>query len=89
MDRDYVTMADELARGLEALFERCPALCGFTIQDFEPMLIVDDLSIFPPVGAEQRETIGNEIAQTLIALVTDRPAAQDVLRGRTIARALH
>lgn len=90
-------MEDDLAVRLEGLFARCPALHGFTVQDCaieapddeEGVVVVANLSLFPAVGAEQRETICDDIAQTLIDFLAEQPAAQDLLRGRTIVRTLH
>ena len=81
---------EDLAVRMEALFERCPALHGFTVQDCSapPELVVTDLGIFPLCGAAQREEICNEIADALLDFLAEQPAAKDVLRGRTIVRVL-
>lgn len=89
MDSDNLTIEEDMVLGFEALFERCPELCGFTVQEFSPNLVVNDLSIYPDIDAEHRETIAKAIAETLFELASFQPAVKDLLRGRTIARALH
>jgi len=94
-------MTDELAHRIEALFERCPALCGFSVRDPADLpdscarsdsggdLFVTDIGISPRLGAEQYGEIFNEIFSTLSELLAEEPEAGDRLRGRTFARVLH
>ena len=94
-------LEDDLAARLDVIFERCPQLHGFTVQDssalpeelrslaLEKELVVTDIGVYPSVGAEQREHIYNEIAVALLDFMFARPAAKDVLRGRTFVRTLH
>jgi hypothetical protein len=97
MSHDLLPIEDDLAVRLETLFERHPALYGFTIQDCageadcadQGLLSVEDVSLFPAPGKRQRETICSEIAQTLIDFLSERPAGHELLRGRTVARVLH
>jgi hypothetical protein len=91
-------VADVHAR-IEALFARCPALCGFCVQDRSTLpeqitenqipdadLYVTEIGIYPKIGTEQYADIFDEITITLSSLVTEQPNAYDVLRGRTFAR---
>src|ERR1700752_3433866 len=94
-------MSDELSTKIEALFERCPALCGFSVRDPPGTpdscarsdaggdLFVTDIGISPRLGAEQYGEIFNEIFSTLSEGLAEEPEAGDRLRGRTFARTLH
>lgn len=86
---------------IQALFERCPALCGFSVRDPSDLpdsctrsgtgsdLFVTDIGISPRLGAEQYGEIFNEIFSTLSELIAEEPEAGERLRGRTFARTLH
>jgi hypothetical protein len=98
---------DEVGGGMkariEALFERCPELCGFSVRDPSDVpdscsrsdaanssdLFVTDIGISPRLGAEQYGEIFNEIFSTLSELLAEEPEAGERLRGRTFARVLH
>jgi hypothetical protein len=94
-------MSDDLATKIEALFERCPALCGFSVRDPADIpdscarsdaggdLFVTDIGISPRLGAEQYGEIFDEIFSTLSEVLAEEPEAGDRLRGRTFARTLH
>jgi hypothetical protein len=94
-------MSDDLATKIEALFERCPALCGFSVRDPADIpdscarsdaggdLFVTDIGISPRLGAEQYGEIFDEIFSTLSEVLAEEPKAGDRLRGRTFARTLH
>jgi hypothetical protein len=85
---------------IDALFDRCPALCGFSVRDPADIpdsctrsdaggdLFVTDIGISPRLGADQYGEIFNEIFSTLSELLADEPEAGDQLRGRTFARTL-
>jgi len=88
----------DLAMQMEALFARCPELCGFSVQvkvcaegnpQGEEELFVTAISISPRLGKEQYGDIFEQIADTLTALISERPEAHSLLRGRTFARAVH
>jgi hypothetical protein len=93
--------SDDLSTRIEALFERCPALCGFSVRDPADIpdsctrsetggdLFVTDIGISPRLGADQYGEIFNEIFSTLSELLADEPEAGEKLRGRTFARILH
>ena len=55
----------------------------------ERELVVSDIGVYPYLNADQCEQIYNEIAVALLDFMFERPAAKDVLRGRTFVRALH
>ena len=94
-------MSDDLSTKIEALFERCPALCGFSVRDPADIpdscarsdaggdLFVTDIGISPRLGAEQYGEIFDEIFSTLSEVLAEEPEAGDRLRGRTFARTLH
>jgi hypothetical protein len=94
-------MNDALTSRIGELFERCPALCGFSVRDPADLpdncersaaggdLFVTDIGISPPLGADQYGEIFNEIVSTLSELLAEEPEAGDLLRGHTFARTLH
>jgi hypothetical protein len=71
---------------IETIFQRCPNLCGFTVQD-GPELALGEVSVFPCL--EPSEQLLGEIAVVLLDLVEEDPQAGALLRGRTFARTLH
>ena len=101
LNAELPPIEDDLAARLESIFERCPQLHGFTVQDssalpeelrslaLERELVVTDIGVFPFINAEQCEVIYNEIAVALLDFMFERPSAKDVLRGRTFVRTLH
>lgn len=84
---------------IEELFQRCPELCGFSVQPKisdmatgaaeEEELFVTAIGISPRMNAAQYGEIFGEIATTLTELLDERPDWSAFLRGRTFARALH
>ena len=94
-------MTDDLSSRIEALFERCPELYGFSVRDPADLpdsctrsdagsdLFVTDIGISPRLGADQYGEIFNEIFSTLSELLAEEPEAGEKLRGRTFARTLH
>ena len=101
LNAELAPIEEDLAARLENIFDRCPQLHGFTVQDssalpeelrslaLERELVVTDIGVYPFINAEQCEQIYNEIAVCLLDFMFERPAAKDVLRGRTFARTLH
>jgi hypothetical protein len=92
----------ELPAQIEALFLRCPALCGFSVRGLEELpdnyprsadpdseLYVDDVGVSPALSDEQFGEIFREIAAALGELLAEKPEAGEALRGRTFARVLH
>ena len=93
-------VADVQAR-IDALFIRCPTLCGFSVQDHATLpeqlteseipdadLYITEIGIFPKLSMDQYADVFDEITITLSNLVSEQPNAYDVLRGRTFARSL-
>ena len=101
LNADLPSLDDDLAARLEVIFDRCPQLHGFTVQDssalpeelrslaLERELVVTDIGVYPFINTEQCEAIYNEIAVALLDFMYERPAAKDVLRGKTFVRQLH
>ena len=101
LSTDLPPLEEDLAARLDVIFDRCPQLHGFTVQDssalpeelrslaLEKELVVTDIGVFPFINAEQCEVIYNEIAVALLDFMYERPAAKDVLRGKTFVRHLH
>ena len=102
VQQERVDLAEaNLARRMEALFERCPMLSGFSVQEetalgrdrkraaFERGLCIADVAVdsWPGVGAGI--SLYEEIAQMLLELLSERPETYELLRGRTFARVLH
>jgi hypothetical protein len=92
----------DVASKIQALFVRCPALCGFAVQDRAGLpkdldknripdadLFVTEIGIFPKLDQEQYGEIYDEITTAISDLVHEQPHAYDYLRGRTFARTLH
>lgn len=91
----------DLEQTIDALFQRFPALCGFSVQDvaelsqdratgqLEGELFVADLSVYPLRVESVRDELLGEIAVALLDLMDERPEAAGLLRGRTFARTLH
>jgi len=101
LSSDLPPIEADLAARMEIIFERCPTLYGFTVQDcsvlpeefrslaLERELVVTDIGVYPNLSSAHSEQIYNEIAVALLDFMFERPAAKDVLRGRTFARTLH
>jgi hypothetical protein len=69
---------------LEGLFRRMPELRGFAVRPDRPLPW--HLTCHPQ---HDEQAALDEIAQTLLELVEERPEAAALLRGRTFARTLH
>jgi hypothetical protein len=69
---------------LEALFRRRPDLQGFAVRPDRPLPW--HLACHPQ---HDEQAALEEIAQTLLELVEERPEAAALLRGRTFARSVH
>jgi len=98
---DQKRVVQDVEAKIDALFGRCPTLCGFSVQDRATLpeqltdaqipdadLYVTEIGIFPKLNAEQYADVFDEITITLSSLVSEQPNAYDVLRGRTFARTL-
>jgi hypothetical protein len=93
-------LEQDLAARVEAIFERCPSLQGFSIQDASGLpkrlqavalegLVVTDIGIYPELEPALTERVYDEIAVGLLDFICARPAARAVLHGRTFVRQLH
>ena len=94
-------MSNEISAQINALFERCPALCGFSVRGEDEVpdscarssdgsdLFVTDIGISPRVSAAQYSEIFQDIFSTLADLIAEQPGVGEELRGRTFARTLH
>ena len=101
LNADLPSLAEDLAARVEVIFDRCPQLHGFSVQDssalpeelrslaLERELVVTDIGVYPLINAEQCEAIYNEIAVALLDFMYERPTAKDVLRGKTFVRQIH
>lgn len=90
----------DLAVRVGAIFERCPALQGFAVQDATGLpkhlqtaalegLIVTDIGIYPELEPALTERVYDEIAVGLLDFICARPDGRTVLNGRTFVRHLH
>jgi hypothetical protein len=89
----------DLSAQIEALFARCPDLCGFSVQakisadapnaQGEEELFVTAIGIAPRLSKEQYAQIFEQISASLMQLLAERPEAHSLLRGRTFARIYH
>ncbi len=91
----------DLAARMQTLFQRCPALHGFSVQqgssvsrervaqDLDAGLLLADVVWHQPLNGDQAATLVEEISQELLELVDERPEATALLRGRTFARVLN
>ncbi|HYL87492.1 MAG TPA: hypothetical protein VEU32_01860 [Burkholderiales bacterium] len=101
LNAELPPIEEDLVVRLETIFEHCPQLHGFTVQDssalpeelrslaLERELVVTDIGVYPFINVEQCEQIYNEIAVALLDFMYERPSAKDLLRGRTFVRTLH
>ena len=91
----------ELPPRIASLFEREPALWGFSVRgsdqvpdscprdDADDALFVGDVGISPAVTEAQYTAIFTEVVATVTQLLAEEPQAAELLRGRTFARVLH
>lgn len=86
---------------IESLFQRYPALAGFSVRGLDDVpdscsrsgeegeLFVSDIGVAPSLSTEEYGEIFQDIASTLSDLLAEQPDAGEILRGRTFARTLH
>lgn len=91
----------DLAARVDALFRRCPALCGFSVQEGASLtqeraanhldgdLFVADLACHPALDRDQSAELCDAISHALLELVDEQPDAAELLPGRTFARTMH
>ena len=80
---------------------RYPALSGFSVRSAREVpdncarcgeadeLFVGDVGISPALSAEQCGEIFQQVVAAVAELISDEPNADELLRDRTFARALH
>ncbi|HEX4797751.1 MAG TPA: hypothetical protein VFV04_00540 [Burkholderiales bacterium] len=91
----------ELSARIGAVFGRFPDLSGFSLQDrtglpdyIDPSslrdeLFVTELGFSAPVTEVEYDEAYKSIADAVADIVSERPEALELLRGRTFARTLH
>jgi hypothetical protein len=91
----------DLEASINALFCRCPTLCGFSVRDAANLsrdrlarqhvseLFVTEVSVYPWSGLEAPGELCNEIVAALVELIDERPEVCELLRERTFARVFH
>ncbi len=91
----------ELSARIWAVFGRFPDLCGFSLQDrtglpdyidtssMRDELFVTELGFSAPVSELAYDEAYQLIADAVADIVSERPEALELLRGRTFARTLH
>lgn len=90
----------DLAARIDVLFRRCPALCGFSVQQGSKLtrerawdhldgdLFLADLACHPALDADRSAELCEAISHALLELVDERPEMAELLPGRTFARTL-
>src|SRR5438477_10905758 len=91
----------ELSVRIWAVFGRFPGLSGFSLQDrtglpdhvdasaLRDELFVTELGFSAPVSEIEYEEAYTLISDAVADILSERPEALDLLRGRTFARTLH
>jgi hypothetical protein len=71
---------------MSTLFQRYPALCGFSVKED---LSFSNVACHPALVGDEAQILCEEISAALSELVEERPEAAELLRGRTLARMFH
>lgn len=71
---------------MSTLFQRYPALCGFSVKDD---LRLSNVACHPALLGDEADLLCEEISATLLDLIEENPEAAELLRGRTLARTFH
>ena len=91
----------DLEASVDALFRRCPTLCGFSVRSAAQLsrdgfafhnageLLVTEVSVYPLIGLEAPGQLCDEIVATLLDLIDKCPGACALLPERTFARVFH
>jgi len=94
-------MKKPVPSSIETLFERYPALAGFSVRGLHDVpdncsrtgddgeLFVSDIGILPSLTHDEYGEIFEQIAATLSELLAEHPNATEILCGRTVAPTLH
>jgi hypothetical protein len=100
-EEQLLRLEADLTARVDTLFRRCPALCGFTIQEgskltreravehLEGDLFLADLVCHPIMDDDRSAELCEAISHTLLEMVDERPELAGLLAGRTFARTLH
>jgi hypothetical protein len=100
-ERRYRMFEADLEATVDALFRRCPTLCGFSVRDAADLpryrstlergneLFVTEVSVFPMRDMHVPAELSLEIVATLAELLDECPEAGALLRDRTFARIVH
>jgi hypothetical protein len=75
-----------LEKHLAELFRRLPMLSGFTLRED---LEITDVAVQTWPGYDAGEALYKDLMVALTDLAEERPDAVELLRGRTVARAIH
>jgi len=98
-DEGMRRIAAQLEESILTLFGGFPSLCGFAVQDraglpdsgseiLQGGLFLTEVGLFPAPGLEEARMICEEIRETLVQLIDERPEVRALLSGRTFARSL-
>ena len=91
----------ELSARIWAVFGSFPDLCGFSLQDrtglpdyidasgLRDELFVTELGFSAPVSETEYDEAYRLITEAVTDIMSERPEALELLRGRTFARTLH
>ena len=93
-------VAAHLEESLMTLFGEFPSLCGFAVQDRPGLpdggaatlhagLFLTEVGLYPAPGLGEAKLICEEIRDTLVQLIDERPETLELLSGRTFARSFH
>ena len=99
-DEGMQHVAAQLEESIVTLFGAFHSLCGFTVQDRPGLpdggsatlhagLFLTDVGLYPAPGLEEAKFICEEIRDTLVELIDERPETLELLCGRTFARSFH
>lgn len=86
----------DLGACIEAVFDRCPMLCGFSVGQRGIAshagagleLFIAGIDVYP-LGWGQSDELCREISTALVELLNEHPDASELLCDRTFARSLH
>lgn len=79
-------LQQEVHEVMNHVFQRFPALCGFSVQED---LSFSHVACHPALVGEEAQEMIEEISTVLSELLDERPEAAEILRGRTLARRFH
>jgi hypothetical protein len=79
-------LIQEVHEAVSTLFQRNPALCGFSVKED---LSFTNVACHPALLGDEAQILVEEISAVLSDLVEERPEAAELLRGRTLARIFH